>query len=88
MYEELVDQAGHPYGDVTVENGKRGLILGFDNVEFGRPFEESNQDHLVKDEGVEDDLDTETRTERVVRLLRATFRAKWHLVVDRDETTW
>ncbi len=76
VYEDLVDQAGHPFGDVTVENGKRGPILVFDNEEFGRAFEESNQDHLVEDEGVEDDLDTETRTERVVRLLRAAFRLK------------
>ena len=76
MYEDLVDQASHPFGGVTVEKGKRGLILGFDNEEFGRAFEESNQDHLVKDEGVEDDLDRETRTERVVRLSRAAFRLK------------
>ncbi len=88
MYEDLVDQAGHPFGDVTVENGKRGPILVFDNEEFGRAFEESNQDHLVKDEGLEDNLDTETRTERVVRLLRAAFRLRSPLVIDGDETTW
>ena len=88
MYEDLVDQAGHPFGGVTVEKGKRGPILVFDNEEFGRAFEESNQDHLVKDEEMEDDLDTETRTERLVRLLRAAFRLRSPLVIDRDETTW
>jgi len=88
VYEDLVDQAGHPFGGVTVEKGKRGPILVFDNEEFGRAFEESNQDHLVKDEEMEGDLDTETRTERLVRLLRAAFRLKGHPVVDRDETTW
>ena len=88
MYEHLVDQAGHPFGGVTVEKGKRGPILVFDNEEFGRAFEESNQDHLVKDEEMEDDLDTETRTERLVRLLRAAFRLRSSLVIDGDETSW
>ena len=88
MCEDLVDQAGHPFGGVTVEKGSQGPILVFANEEFGRAFEESSQDHLVKDDGMEDDLETETRMERLARLLRAAFRLKEHPVVDRDETIW
>ena len=44
VYQALAQKAGHELGDVQLQSGKHGLILIFDNEEFGRTFAESNRE--------------------------------------------
>lgn len=80
-YQNMVDQVGHEFGDVTIEKGTYGPILTFDNDDYGRAFAEANPDFVLEADVPQEELDQylvdrETRSERVVRWLQSAFRIR------------
>jgi hypothetical protein len=76
-YQALVDRAGYPFGDVTIESSATGPILIFDNEDFGRAFEQANPDSTSpdsEDQAAVIEPVPETMVDRFVDFLTTAFR--------------
>jgi hypothetical protein len=80
-YQKMVDEIGHPFGDVTIEKGTFGPVLTFDNDEYGQAFAEANSEFVLDEVIPEEELDKyladrETRAEKIMRFLLTAFRIR------------